>query len=242
MSYEIEVKNLKKSFGRRQVLNDISFSLKHGEFLTIFGPNGAGKTTLIKILATLLKPTSGEIKINGEIFGDDLNAIRKQIGFISHQPLLYLDLSAYENLEFYGALYGVPNLKERIAELLKKVELAPRRYDLVRTYSKGMQQRLAIARALIHQPRILFLDEPHTGLDPHAVDILDNLINEIRANHTFIMITHNLEKGLALGDAIMILKDGRVIYHKQKNYLNNDEFKQMYFQAVKGEEQHFVSL
>lgn len=242
MDYEIEVENLKKSFGRRQVLNGISFKLQHGEFLTIFGPNGAGKTTLIKTLATLLKPTEGEIKINGYSFADDPAVIRRQIGLISHQPLLYLDLSAYENLEFYGSLYGVEDLPNRILYLLKKVELSSRRYDLVRTFSKGMQQRLAIARALIHQPRILFLDEPHSGLDPHAVEILDNLIAEIRADHTFIMITHNLEKGLALSDKIMILKDGRIIYEKEKGNLNNEEFKQMYFQAVKGEAPEFVSF
>jgi len=241
MTYEIEVKNLKKAFGRRQVLNDISFKLQHGEFLTIFGPNGAGKTTLIKTLATLLKPTAGEIRINGHLFADDPAVIRRQIGLISHQPLLYLDLSAYENLEFYGSLYGVEDLPNRILQLLKKVELSSRRYDLVRTFSKGMQQRLAIARALIHQPRILFLDEPHSGLDPHAIEILDNLIAEIRADHTFIMITHNLEKGLALSDKIMILKDGRIIYEKEKGSLNNEEFKQMYFQAVKGEVPEFVS-
>lgn len=242
MSYEIEVNNLKKAFGRRQVLSDISFKLKHGEFLTIFGPNGAGKTTLIKTLATLLKPTDGEIKINGYSFADDPAVIRRQIGFISHQPLLYLDLSAYENLEFYGSLYGVDDLQNRILQLLRKVELSSRRYDLVRTFSKGMQQRLAIARALIHQPRILFLDEPHSGLDPHAVEILDNLIAEIRADHSFIMITHNLEKGLALSDKIMILKDGRIIYEKEKGSLNNEEFKQMYFQAVKGEVPEFASF
>lgn len=242
MSYEIEVKNLNKLFGRRQVLKNISFNLKHGDFLTIFGPNGAGKTTLIKILATLVKPTSGEIMLNGQLFGDDTAALRKQIGLISHQPLLYPDLSAYENLEFYGSLYGVANLHERIVELLKKVELSSRRYDLVRTYSKGMQQRLAIARALIHKPRILFLDEPHTGLDPHAVEILDSLIAEIRADHTFIMITHNLEKGLALSDSIMILKEGEIIYHQQKEKLNNEEFKQMYFQAVKGEASELVTF
>ncbi len=233
--YEIEAKNISRSFGRRDVLKNIDFTLEKGGFLSIFGPNGAGKTTLVKILSTLLSPSGGEVHIAGIKLDDDPTDIRKQIGLISHQPLLYLDLSALENLEFYGTLYGVDNLKERAVELLEQVELAHRRYDLVRTFSKGMQQRLAIARSLIHSPSILFLDEPHAGLDPHAMDILDGLIESIRFDHTFVMVTHNLRKGLDLGSAAMIIEDGRIIFHEQSKDIDEAEFETVYRAAVRGE-------
>jgi len=233
--YEIEVKNISRSFGRRDVLKNISFTLEKGGFLSIFGPNGAGKTTLVRILSTLLSPSAGEVYIAGSKFDDDPTDIRKQIGLISHQPLLYLDLSAYENLEFYGTLYGVDNLKKRAEDLLEQVELAHRRYDLVRTFSKGMQQRLAIARSLIHSPSILFLDEPHAGLDPHAMDILDGLIESIRSDHTFVMVTHNLRKGLDLGSVAMIIEDGRIIFHEEKKDIDEAEFEAVYRGAVRGE-------
>lgn len=232
---EIETKNVSKSFGRRDVLTNINFTLEKGGFLSIFGPNGAGKTTLVKILSTLLTPTRGEVYVAGIQLDDDPTDIRKQIGLISHQTLLYLDLSAIENLEFYGTLYGVDNIKERAEYLLEQVELAHRRFDLVRTFSKGMQQRLTIARALMHQPSILFLDEPHSGLDPHAMDILDGLIDAIRVDHTFIMVTHNLRKGLDLGSAAMIIENGRIIFHEKKDAIDEAEFESIYRGAVRGE-------
>lgn len=232
---EISVKNLTKSFGRRTVLNKISFDLRKGDFLSVFGPNGAGKTTMVKILSTLTAATSGEITISGTRLTDDPTPIRRKIGLISHNPLLYHDLNALENLQFYGALYQVPNLNKRIDELLERVELSHRRFDLVRGYSKGMAQRLSIARALLHKPSILFLDEPHSGLDPHAVDILDGLLDDIRADHTFIMITHNLDKGLSLSSAAMILDGGNIVFYKDKTTLNIAEFERTYRTIVKGE-------
>jgi len=232
---EISVKNLKKSFGRRTVLNNISFDLQKGDFLSIFGPNGAGKTTTVKILSTLIAPTSGDVEVAGIKLTDDPTPIRHKIGLISHNPLLYHDLNALENLQFYGALYQVPDLNRRIDELLERVELSHRRFDLVRGYSKGMTQRLSIARALLHKPSILFLDEPHSGLDPHAVDILDGLLDDIRPEHTFIMITHNLDKGLSLCSAAMILDGGNIVFYKDKAALNVEEFEQTYRAIVKGE-------
>lgn len=235
MITEIKVENLKKAFGRREVLKGVSFDLEKGGFLSIFGPNGAGKTTLVKILSTLMSPTEGRVTVAGILLDDDPTDIRKIIGLISHNHLLYLDLSAYENLEFYGTLYGVPNLKERAEYLLDRVELTHRRHDMVRTFSKGMTQRLAIARSLIHQPSILFLDEPHSGLDPHAVDILDGLIESIRAEHTFIMVTHDLDKGLALCSSAMIIEGGRIIFNQDKAHIDRGEFKHIYRRSVKGE-------
>ncbi len=232
---EVEVKKLSKTFGKRKVLNKISFELEKGGFLSLFGPNGAGKTTLIKIIATLIAPTSGEIRVAGMDPTKNSAVIRAKLGLISHSPLLYLDLSAEENLQFYGTMYSVPNLNERIDELLDQVELGHRRYDLVRTYSKGMTQRLAIARALLHKPSILFLDEPHSGLDPHAVDIFESLLDNIRAEHTFIMITHNIERGLALCSKAMILYNGQIVFYQGKEELDIDMFKSIYRQRVKGD-------
>lgn len=183
----------------------------------------------------MIAPTSGEVKVSGLAIEDDAAAVRSKIGLISHNPLLYGDLTAEENLEFYGKLYRVNNLSERIDELLERVELSHRRFDLVRTYSKGMLQRLAIARALLHRPSILFLDEPHSGLDPHAVDILDGLLGSIRRDHTFVMITHNLEKGLALASSAMILVGGKVALRKDKEDLDLEELKEIYRRNVKGE-------
>ena len=211
---EIRVEGLGKAFGRRDVLRDVSFTVPRGGFLTLFGPNGAGKTTTLRLVATLLRPSLGSIAIAGHELRDDPQPARRAIGFISHNPLLYRDLTAQENLRFYADMYGVADPARRIADLLERVELSHRRYDLARTFSKGMLQRLAIARALLHRPRVLLLDEPHSGLDPHAVDILDGLLGEIRAEHTFVMTTHNLGKGLELADQVMILDAGRVVFRQ----------------------------
>lgn len=232
---EIEVRGLRKDFDRRKVLKGIDFSLKKGGFLSVFGPNGAGKTTMIKILSTLETPTKGEVTISGIDLMADPIPIKKKIGLISHNPLLYGDLSAEENLRFYGVLYRVDDLESRIRELLERVELSQRKYDYVRTFSQGMTQRLAIARALIHRPSILFLDEPHSGLDPHAVDILDGLLDDIRAEHTFIMVTHNLDKGLSLCSEAMILDGGKIVFFGEKKDIERDMFESIYKKSVKGE-------
>lgn len=232
---EIEVQQLNKSFGKRKVLNNISFQVERGGFLSIFGPNGAGKTTLLKIISTLVDPTSGKVLVSGHFLGEDSLGIRRKIGLISHNPLLYRDLTAFENLSFYGNMYTIPNLKDRIDFLLERVELSHRRFDLVQTFSRGMLQRLAIARALLHQPSILLLDEPHSGLDPHAVDILDGLLEQIRPDHTFVMVTHNIEKGLALCSSVMILDAGSIIFHQEKENLDLGMLRRIYQEKVRGE-------
>jgi heme exporter protein A len=232
---EIEVLGITKTFGKRKVLDNISFELEKGGFLSLFGPNGAGKTTMVKIIATLVAPTKGQVRLGGMDPYKDSAAIRAKIGLISHSPLLYLDLSAEENLKFYGAMYNVENIDQRIDELLDQVELSHRRYDLVRTFSKGMTQRLAIARALLHRPSVLFLDEPHTGLDPHAVDIFEGLLDQIRDDHTFVMITHNIERGIALCSKAMILYNGKIAFYQNKDELDIDMFKTVYQQRVKGD-------
>ena len=211
---EIEVEDLRKTFGRREVLKGLSFSLEHGGFLSIFGPNGAGKTTTLRVLATLLAASSGRVAVAGHDVREDPMPVRRAIGLISHDPMLYLDLTAQENLRFYADMYGIEGREARITELLERLELSHRRYDVVRTFSKGMRQRLAIARAILHRPRVLLLDEPHSGLDPRAVDILDGLLADIRAEHTFVMVTHNIAKGLELGTRLMIVESGRISYEQ----------------------------
>jgi heme exporter protein A len=229
---EIAVEGLTKVFGRRTVLDDISFTLPAGGFLALFGPNGAGKTTLVRILTGLVAPTKGKVLIGGEDYSDDPASIRGKIGLISHNPLLYPDLTAEENLSFYATMYGVADARQRIDELLDKVELSHRRLDLVRTFSRGMVQRIAIARALLHRPSVVFLDEPHTGLDPHATDILDGLLGSIREDHTFVMVTHSLEKGLALASQAMVLVGGKVSFHQDIGTLDIEQLREIYRNEV----------
>lgn len=229
---EVAVGGLSKSFGRRTVLDGVTFTVPCGGFLALFGPNGAGKTTLVRILTGLVAPSSGTVTIGGQDFTDDPAAIRARIGLISHNPLLYPELTAEENLRFYATLYGVADAEGRIDELLDRVELTHRRYDLVRTFSRGMTQRVAIARALIHRPSVVFLDEPHTGLDPHAVEILDGLLDSIREDHTFLMVTHSLEKGLALASQAMVLVGGKIRFLEDVAGLDVDELADIYRREV----------
>lgn len=230
----ISVSNLCKNFGRRKVLNDISFELKKGEFLSLFGPNGAGKTTLIKILATLLLPSSGTILIDGVNLRKESLKAREKIGLISHTSFLYGDLSAYENLVFYGRMYGVSDLKTKVSELLDRVELTHRKFDLVRTFSRGMLQRLAITRALLANPEILLLDEPHSGLDPHAAEIFDTVLKDLREKgHTLIMSTHNLPRGLELATSVTILSEGKIVFSAKKETLDKAKFSELYDHYVR---------
>ncbi len=228
----IEARELTRTFGIRKALDDVSFELPHGAFLSIFGPNGAGKTTLVKVLTTLTAPSNGIARVVDLDVVADAVELRSRIGLISHNPLLYPDLSAEENLEFFAEMYGVPDRSVRVRELLEAVELDHRRLDLVRTFSRGMLQRLSIARALLHRPEVLFLDEPYSGLDPHAVDILDNLIAQIRTDHTFVMISHDLAKGLSLCTHTLIMSRGRVVLAEEISSVDRGEFAQVYRDTV----------
>ena len=228
----VEVRDLTRVFGVRKALDGVSFDLPAGAFLSIFGPNGAGKTTLIKVLTTLTAPSKGSARVGGYDVVADAVELRSHIGLISHNPLLYPDLSAEENLEFFADMYGVPDASARVRELLAAVELDHRRLDLVRTFSRGMLQRLSIARALLHRPRVLFLDEPYSGLDPHAVEILDHLIEQIRADHTFVMISHDLSKGLALCSHALILARGKVVLSEPREEIDEAQFASIYRDTV----------
>ena len=231
----VEVDGLVKQFGSRRALDGASFSLEQGAFLSIFGPNGAGKTTLLRILATLSRPTRGTVRLLGVDALEEPERLRSQIGLISHKSMLYGDLTAYENLAFSSSLYdGAPN-RARIDELLRIVELDHRRNDCVRTFSRGMQQRLSIARALVNDPALVLLDEPYSGLDPHAVELFDELIGRVRTerpDRTFVMVSHDLEKGFRMCSHALILARGQVVVVAEKSRVRREAFRDLYLATV----------
>lgn len=218
----ISIENLSKAFGANIVLRNINLRIEKGEFLTIFGPNGAGKTTLIKIMSTLVSPTSGKVIIDGIDIKENPIEIRKKIGVISHETYLYHELTATENLRFFGRMHGTPNIEARIDELIKQVGLAYRKNDRVRTFSRGMKQRLSIARALIHDPPILFLDEPYTGLDQHASATFDRILGGMNAHDkTRVLISHDIERGISMCDRAIILTNGHIAHEIGGNEIQN---------------------
>lgn len=232
MANAIETKKLTKVFGDRKALDKVSIEVPEGAFLSIFGPNGAGKTTLVRTLATLSRATSGTALVAGFDAKEEPDKVRERIGLISHNPMLYPDLTAMENLMFTARLYGVVNAEERVRELLRAVELDHRRFDVVRTFSRGMTQRLSIARALMNDPDVVFLDEPYAGLDPHAVEIFDGLIEQLRDGRTFIMVSHDLQKGFDVCTHALVLARGRVVSYAPKEDIDFEQFRQLYRETV----------
>ena len=228
----IETKHLSKVFGTRHAVDDVNISIPQGAFVSIFGPNGAGKTTLLRMLSTLSRPSAGKARVMGVDIKEEPDEARDYIGLISHQPMLYPDLSAEENLLLYAKLYGVQNPEARVLELLDAVGMKHRRLDPVRTFSRGMTQRAAIARALVHDPAVVFLDEPYSGLDPHAVEIFDSLIEQIRGQHTFVMVSHDLQKGFDMCTHALVLARGRVVAFDEKSNIAFDEFSKLYRDTV----------
>lgn len=232
MANAIETKKLTKVFGDRKALDKVSIEVPEGAFLSIFGPNGAGKTTLVRTLATLSRATSGTALVAGFDAKEEPDKVREHIGLVSHNPMLYPYLTAMENLMFTAQLYGVVNAEERVRELLRAVELDHRRFDVVRTFSRGMTQRLSIARALMNDPDVVFLDEPYAGLDPHAVEIFDGLIEQLRDGRTFIMVSHDLQKGFDVCTHALVLARGRVVGYAPKEDIDFEQFRQLYRETV----------
>ncbi len=231
----IEIEGLEKAFGRHRVLRGIHLAIEAGSSVVLFGPNGAGKTTLLRILATLSRPSAGYVRVAGVEIRANPEGIRRYLGLVGHMPLLYDDLSAWENLRFYARLYGVERPEARIQELLERVGLWPRRKELVRTFSRGMVQRLAIARALVHNPPILLLDEPDTGLDPQAAEMMTTLLREVGGNaRTVLMTTHHLERGLALADRVLILAGGRLVFDAEATAVSYGDLRPLYDRYVAG--------
>ncbi|MFN2160197.1 MAG: heme ABC exporter ATP-binding protein CcmA [Anaerolineales bacterium] len=229
----IRVNNLIKRFGFKTVLRGISFTVQPGEFVALLGPNGAGKTTFLRILSSLSKPASGQVLIAGHSLPSQASAVRSRIGVVSHQPLLYGDLSAYDNLRFYGRMYGIPSMDERITEVLELVGLLSRRRDLVRTFSRGMQQRLAIGRAVLHDPEIMLFDEPHTGLDQDACEMLDSVLSEVGARgRTVVMTSHNLSRAAGLATRFDVISRGLIVASTRQDNLNPGELLSFYNKAT----------
>lgn len=232
MAYALETNKLTKVFQDRKALDKVTFSLPEGAFLSIFGPNGAGKTTMLRILSTLARPTSGSVRVMGIDAKEEPDKVREHIGLISHNSMLYPDLTAFENLMFVANLYGIENPEARVREMLKAVELDHRRFDLVRTFSRGMTQRCSIARALLNDPDVVFLDEPYAGLDPHAVEIFDGLLDALREGRTFVMVSHDLQKGFDACTHALVLARGKVVSYAAKEELDFSEFAQLYRETV----------
>ena len=228
----VATEHLTKVFGTRKAVDDVTFALEEGAFLSIFGPNGAGKTTLLRMLSTLARPSAGKASICGSDVSEQADEVRSLIGMISHAPMLYPDLTALENLELYARLYGVADPEASARRMLDAVGLSHRRLDPVRTFSRGMVQRAAIARALVHDPRVVFLDEPYSGLDPHAVDIFDELIAQVRGNRTFVMVSHDLQKGFDMCTHALVLARGRVVAFAPRDELDFDDFSSLYRKTV----------
>jgi len=228
-NWAIEIQGLTKSFGTRPALRGIDLKVAQGESVVIFGPNGAGKTTLIKVLATIINPSSGRFLVDGLNTKNNAEEIRRRIGVVTHQPFLYNNLTAYENLEFYSRMYDVPRRKERIHEVLTMVGMTSHLHDRVGTLSRGMQQRLSIARLLLHKPTIILLDEPETGLDQQASALLwEALRTEGEVKRTLIHTTHSLERGFETCDRLLILVQGKIAYERERQALNMADLKQAY--------------
>ncbi|MBI4492126.1 MAG: heme ABC exporter ATP-binding protein CcmA [Chloroflexi bacterium] len=228
-------RGLRVAFGATQALRGVALDLAWGERLAIFGPNGAGKTTLLRVLSTLARPTAGEVRLAGLDPARDAQGVRRLIGVVGHQPYLYPELTASENLRYYGRLYRVPDLAVRVEAVLERVGLYQRRDEPVASLSRGMQQRLAIARAVLHDPPILLLDEPDTGLDLQAFQLLEAvLLGSPDAPRTVVLATHNLDQGLRLAGRVAILVGGRFVYEQPSAALDGQRLKELYQRLLVG--------
>lgn len=231
----IKIEGLVKNFGINTVLRGVNLRVKSGEFVTLVGSNGAGKSTLLRIVATLLRPTDGRVLVGGWPLPEHADKVRRYIGLVSHHALLYGDLTAAENLSFYTRLYQLNDREERVVAALKTVGLAARQRDPVRTFSRGMLQRLAIARATLHKPDVLLLDEPYTGLDQDATRLLDELLQaESDKGRTIFLITHDLARGLDLCHRVAILDRGKIALEIERARTTLAEFLEIYADVTRG--------
>ena len=211
--YAVRIRGLVKSFGRTPALRGVDLDIRWGTTLSLVGSNGSGKTTLLKILATLSKPDSGQALIRGLSLDKRGHMIRRQIGVVTHDPLLYDNLTGRENLRFFCRMFGVDNADDRVERVTKLMGMTTRLDQRVETMSHGMKKRFSIARALLHNPPILLLDEPESGLDRDAVELLDAVISERSApRRAVVMTTHDLDRAVELGDSLAIILDGRIVY------------------------------
>ncbi|HKY33627.1 MAG TPA: heme ABC exporter ATP-binding protein CcmA [Candidatus Polarisedimenticolia bacterium] len=226
-------RGLQRRYGPFRALAGVDLHVRRGEFLTVFGPNGAGKTTLLRIVASLIRPTGGTLAVFGVDPRRAPDQVKRRIGLIAHNGYLYGGLSALDNLRFYARLYDVPSAADRADRLLAEVGLADRAGDLVRTYSRGMQQRLSIARALIHDPDLVLLDEPYTGLDQHASRMLRGILEQVSGRgRSVIMVTHHIEEGLGLSSRVAVMTRGRIAWQAEAAGLTRGEMERTYHEVV----------
>ena len=232
----LSARGLVREFGALVAVDGIDLALAPGDFLTVFGPNGAGKTTLLSLLGGRLRPSAGEVRIVDEALDFGETAWRSRIGVLSHQGMLYAHLTAAENLRFFGRLFGLTDLAERIPERLEQVGLADRADFLARQLSHGMRQRLALARALLHDPDVVLLDEPYTGLDPYAASVLRAVLSSLKdGRRTVVMVTHNLSQGLELSDRVAIQVRGRLALEGRRDEVEAQTFEQRYHDVVEAQ-------
>jgi len=208
----IEIKKLTKQADNKLILRGVDLSIKKGETVAILGPNGAGKSTLLKVLATLIKPTSGQVLVNGLDLKKNQIEIKKLLGYLPHSSLLYDHYSPLENLVFFGNIYGVKDVEQKAINLVKEVGLTFFLNEPIKNFSRGMIQRIAIARAIVHDPEVLLLDEPHTGLDQGAISILNNVIVSMKEKGaTTLMVTHDFKQAAEICDRVIIVKNGKIV-------------------------------
>jgi heme ABC exporter ATP-binding subunit CcmA len=230
----VAVQGLKKSYTLKPVLRGIDLTLRAGECVALLGANGAGKTTLLRILACLTKPGAGRAAVSGWDCVRDAQQVRRLLGFVAHQGYLYEELTALENLLFFARMYAVEHADERAQMLLGRVGLARRQNERVATFSRGQLQRLAWARALLHAPRLLLLDEPDTGLDQQGHELVDTLLHEhIAAGGGCLLITHQLERALQWSDRVALLSAGRIVYRQESARLDLADLQQHYREVVR---------
>ena len=231
----ITVKKLVKRFGLKTVLRGVDFEVQPGEFVALLGPNGAGKTTFLRILASLSRPSLGDVNIAGYKLPHEAAQVRARLGVVSHLPLLYGDLTAEENLRFYARMYNISEPEQRINEVLEMVGLEARRRDLVRTFSRGMQQRLAIGRAVLHDPDVVLFDEPYTGLDQDASTMLDDVLKTVAAKgRTVVMTSHDLARAEDLATRFDILSRGVISASASRKELKKTNLLSFYREALAG--------
>jgi heme ABC exporter ATP-binding subunit CcmA len=230
----VEVRGLKKTYTFKPILRGIDLTVARGERVALLGANGAGKTTLLRILACLTKPAAGSAHIAGLDCVREAQQVRHLIGFVAHQPYLYEDLTALENLLFFARMYSVQHAHERSLELLRRVGLERRQHERVSTFSRGQVQRLSWARALLHAPSLLLLDEPDTGLDQSGRALIDSFLAEHTARGgSTLFITHQLERALQLSDHILLLAAGRIVYQQETAQLTLEELQQRYQEVIR---------